>query len=173
MANFTAGLDKAPRDGRELLLVVPTGEKEMPLTREVGWYDGELRRWEGDWRYYEGEGGYARAEPIAWAELPSIDEALFHSLKAQKAPKRALLAPATAPATPIDGAKVSKQLAKHEAVKADRQAAEKAARKPSKPTAKPSGEPVDRRPAKGKHGFDMTTGRPIIAANGNRNPKTM
>jgi hypothetical protein len=52
-------MNRAPRDGRELLLLLCTGDDETPIAREVGWWDHELKRWEGDWKYYDGEGGYA------------------------------------------------------------------------------------------------------------------
>jgi hypothetical protein len=87
MSKYDRAMDKAHLDGRELLLLVPTGDPDAPLTQEVGWWDEELDRWEGDWRYYDGDGGYADREPIAWANLPVIDQAFYDQIKIVTSPR--------------------------------------------------------------------------------------
>jgi hypothetical protein len=124
MANFRTSMNKAPRD-RELLFLVPTGEIETPVTREVGWWDVKLRRWEGDWRYYDGPGGYANEEPIGWAELPDIDTEFL------KPPASALL-PATRADADASGAKPSTTLAGSAAAKARKSAAHKRGQRTSR-----------------------------------------
>jgi hypothetical protein len=88
MSKYDRTMDNAHQDGRELLLLVPTGDPDAPLTQEVGWWDEELDRWEGDWRYYDGDGGYADREPIAWADLPAIDQEYYDQIKISSVPKR-------------------------------------------------------------------------------------
>jgi hypothetical protein len=44
VSTYDRTMDKAHQDGRELLLLVPTGEEAAPLTQEVGWRDDELDR---------------------------------------------------------------------------------------------------------------------------------
>jgi hypothetical protein len=65
MPNYNRAMPEATRDGTELILLVCTDDDAMPVAREIGWYETEIGRWEGDWPYYDGEGGYAKAEPIA------------------------------------------------------------------------------------------------------------
>jgi hypothetical protein len=127
--NFDRSMSRAPRDDRELLLLVCTGEDETPITREVGWYDHELKRWEGDWRYYDGPNGYAQAEPIGWAELPEIDQSFLDALKAKaKMPTLKGPDPKGAAQDEFDaiGAKLAGALAEHATGKAGKRAATKA-----------------------------------------------
>jgi hypothetical protein len=82
---------RAPRDGTQILVVVATGDPQVPLEAELVWWAEDLRRWEGDFRYDNTEGNYARAEPLAWAPLPPIPEDLIALLTrptARRAPKR-------------------------------------------------------------------------------------
>jgi hypothetical protein len=97
-------------------------------------------RWEGDWRYYDGPGGYAKAEPVGWAQLPEIDAQFFVSAGP--------LVPAT---RADDDAKAAAALAERAAVKVDRRAAARAEKRAAAKDAP--------RPAKGKHGI-MTAGKP-------------
>jgi hypothetical protein len=137
-SNYSAEMNRGPRDC-ELLLVVPTGEIETPLTREVGWWDAKLRRWEGDWRYYDGPDGYAKAEPVGWAELPEIDGSFLEVVVAP-------LVPATkTDVDVIDPAPVNAS-PNRTVSKAEKRAT----------TLKP-----DPRPAKGKPGIDITTSEPV------------
>jgi len=71
--NYNRDMSEAPRD-EEILLLLPTGNSEAPLEVDKGWWDMEAKRWEGTWRYMEGEGAYADAEPIGFCEIPDIDD---------------------------------------------------------------------------------------------------
>jgi hypothetical protein len=126
-------MKRAPRN-RELLLLVPTGETETPLTREVGWWDAELKRWEGDWRYYDGPVGYAKAEPIGWAELPEIDAEFL-------TPPAGSLVPATRADAGTTGAKLA--TAQTGIRKAGKRAAPRVEKRPTPKD--------DQRPAKTRH----------------------
>jgi hypothetical protein len=90
MASFDRRMPRAPRDGTEILVLVCTGDAETPIAREVAF---GLGQWEGDWRYYDGEGGYSRAEPIGFALLPEIDpefiELLTRPVRKPAPPKKA------------------------------------------------------------------------------------
>jgi hypothetical protein len=145
--NFNRAMPHAPRDGREMLLLVCTGEEETPITREVGWWDRELKRWEGDWRYYNGEGGYPQAEPIGWATLPEIDQSFVDALKA-RAKVPALKGPDPKGAAPDEfdaiGAKLARAPAERATGKTDKRAAARAEKRattkvdPRPATSKPS-----------------------------------
>lgn len=72
--------------GTDILLVVPTGEDDCPLTVTMGYWDPATERWEGDWRHFcvYDEGGpsheptdMAGNDPIAWAFPPEIDPELY------------------------------------------------------------------------------------------------
>ena len=72
--NWNRDLDEAPQDGTELLLLIPTGDPDMPLAADVGMWDQNMGQWAGPWRNSDGEGAYPHAEPIAWAYLPDYDD---------------------------------------------------------------------------------------------------
>ena len=87
--------------------------------------------------------GYAKAEPIGWAELPEIDEQFFESMAPPSA--TAQLAPATK--TDVGSMGTALPLPKRATAKVDK---------------RPVAVRPDRRTAKGRgqHGIDMTTGAP-------------
>jgi len=57
---------------------VASGNPADPIAVEVGWWDGE--RWEGDWRYDDSAGNWAKADPIGWAPVPEIDQTFIAGL---------------------------------------------------------------------------------------------
>ena len=83
MANYNRSMKTAPKE-TILLLVIPTADPEEPEV-ELGWWDKELKRWEGDWRYYKGEDGYPDAEPYGWAHVPDVDISRAEPISARKA----------------------------------------------------------------------------------------
>lgn len=88
MSTYSRAMKKAPRD-RQLLLLVPTGDPDDPIATEVGWWGG--KRWEGDWRYDESAGNWAKANPIAWAEPPEIDAEIVMTLAKPAKKDKALI----------------------------------------------------------------------------------
>lgn len=75
--------------GTDILLVVPTGEDECPLTVTMGYWEPALESWQGEWRYCctdeacQEPTAMAGNDPIAWAFPPEIDPEL-HALIARK-----------------------------------------------------------------------------------------
>lgn len=58
-----------------VLLKVPTGDPEEPISYEIGEWDEDEQRWHGAWRNTEGEeGDYSKQEPVAWCYLPDVDD---------------------------------------------------------------------------------------------------
>jgi hypothetical protein len=88
MATYSRAMKKAPRD-HQLLLLVPTGDPQEPIATEIGGWDG--KRWEGDWRYDESAGNWAKAGPIAWAEPPEIDVEILMGLAKPAKKDKALI----------------------------------------------------------------------------------
>jgi hypothetical protein len=85
MANYSERVANAPRDGRDLILLVCTDDEEAPIAIELGYWDEELKRFDGDWRYLpESKGGYARSEPIGYREVPPIDQEFFDLITPKK-----------------------------------------------------------------------------------------
>src|SRR4030081_3602646 len=78
MWSYSQAMTKAPRN-QALLLLVPTGLKDIPLALEIGWWDAKLKRWQGDWRIDQSETG-ATSNPIAWAMPPEIDAKILMGL---------------------------------------------------------------------------------------------
>jgi hypothetical protein len=79
-ANYNSDMNAADKEA-ELLLVIPTGDPECPLTVELGWWNPDAGRWEGEWRFTVEDGGapsvLSAMDPIAWAALPPLDEYLY------------------------------------------------------------------------------------------------
>jgi hypothetical protein len=79
--NYTPDMTAADKEAESLLLVVPTGDAECPLTVELGRWDAAEDRWEGEWRHTETldrvPTALSQNDPIAWAEVPEIDAGLY------------------------------------------------------------------------------------------------
>ena len=80
MPNYNADMDAADKEAEKLLLVIPTGEPDVPLTVQLGSWGSILGRWEGDWRH--GASSISDKDPIAWATVPEIDAGLYERLSA-------------------------------------------------------------------------------------------
>jgi hypothetical protein len=91
----------------------------------MGWHPRPL---EGDWRYEDTEGNWVAADPVAWAPLVEIGQALHQEFADRAA------------------AEIAARLAKANAL-------------PPPPNPKPAH--VNKRPAKGQRGVDMTTGKTV------------
>lgn len=72
-SNYNTDMDAAHKTAETLLLVIPTGDADHPLTVEIGNWDGE--EWTGEWRHTEM--AYCENDPIAWAPVPEIDAELY------------------------------------------------------------------------------------------------
>lgn len=74
MTNYNPDMTAADQTAESLLLVVPTGDAEAPLCVELGRWDNDAKRWEGEWRHVDGL--ISDNDPIAWAAVPAIDDSL-------------------------------------------------------------------------------------------------
>lgn len=79
--SYSEDLKDAPRDGSDLIFIVPTGKVEEPYATENGKWDGETARWDGDWRYDMTDSSYADAEPIAWKAVEAPSDAIVARCK--------------------------------------------------------------------------------------------
>jgi hypothetical protein len=68
---------KASQEDR-IILLIPTGDPEAPISAEIGIWDERLQRFEGEWRYVEVQQDddplvdFAKSDPIAWCHVPAI-----------------------------------------------------------------------------------------------------
>jgi hypothetical protein len=85
--NYNPDMSAADQAAESLLLVVPTGDAEAPLCVELGRWDTDAGRWEGEWRHVDGP--IAAGDPIAWAVVPEIDDELYPQSGAATEPETA------------------------------------------------------------------------------------
>lgn len=72
---YSTDMGAAPRDGTRFVVLVPTGDADMPVSEEMASWDVGLERFEGEWRYVEAP--WAAHDPIAWLSLPDIPDEIM------------------------------------------------------------------------------------------------
>lgn len=86
MPNYNPDMTAADQTAENLLLVVPTGDAKSPLMVELGRWNADAGRWEGEWRFTVTDTGaptpLADMDPVAWATVPEIDASLLEGLAA-------------------------------------------------------------------------------------------
>lgn len=80
--NFNTDMSAAPRD-EVLVLAIPSGDAEEPVSLFTGSWDDEEGRWYGAWCELE---DLADFDPVGWAATPEVSEEIERAALSACAP---------------------------------------------------------------------------------------